>query len=208
MARYLSSKCRICRREATKMYLKGEKCYSDKCAIERRSYIPGEHGQRRRKISDYGVHLREKQKIKRTYGLLERQFRNYFKKAARMRGVTGENLLVLLERRLDNVVFRLGLAASRTEARQVVSHKQIMVNERSVNIPSFLVKPGDKIAVATKAREQLRIKGALDSALQRGLPTWVEMDAEKMAGVFHSYPDRSDLPVDFNENLVVELYSK
>nr|CRH06657.1 30S ribosomal protein S4 [Candidatus Magnetococcus massalia] len=208
MARYLGSKCRICRREATKLFLKGEKCFSDKCAIERRDYVPGQHGQRRRKISDYGLHLREKQKVKRTYGLLERQFRNYFKKAERMKGVTGENLLTLLERRLDNVVYRMGLAASRTEARQIVSHKQIMVNGVRVNVASYLCKPGDVIAVNEKSKDHLRIKGALESAMQRGLPSWVEMDANKLSGTFRSFPERSDLPADFNENLIVELYSK
>ncbi|MBF0187539.1 MAG: 30S ribosomal protein S4 [Magnetococcales bacterium] len=208
MARYLGSKCRICRREATKLFLKGEKCYSDKCAIENRGYPPGQHGQRRRKVSDYGVHLREKQKIKKTYGLLEKQFRNYFKKAESMRGVTGENLLVMLERRLDNVVYRMGMASSRTEARQVVSHRQIMVNDRMVNVPSYLVKPGDKIAVTTKAKEHLRIKSAIESALQRSIPAWVEVDAQALTGVFQNLPERSDLPSDFNENLIVELYSK
>ncbi|MBF0156521.1 MAG: 30S ribosomal protein S4 [Magnetococcales bacterium] len=208
MARYLGSKCRLCRRESNKLFLKGEKCFSDKCAVERRSYIPGQHGQRRRKVSDYGVHLREKQKIKRTYGLLEKQFRNYFAKASRMRGVTGENLLVLLERRLDNVVFRMGFSASRGEARQVVSHRRVLVNDKIVNIASYLVKPGDKVSIAPGAREQLRIKGALDSALRRGLPSWVEVDPAAFSGLFRATPDRSDLPSDFNENLVVELYSK
>ena len=208
MARYFGSKCRMCRREATKLFLKGEKCFSDKCAIERRNYGPGHHGQRRRKVSDYGNHLREKQKIKRTYGLLERQFRNCFKKAERMRGVTGENLLVLLERRLDNVVYRLGFSASRTEARQIVNHRHIHVNDQPVNIGSFLVKPGDKISVAPKGRAHLRIKGALDSAVSRGFPSWVEVNAKEMAGVFLSYPDRSELPEEYNENLIVELYSK
>ena len=208
MARYFGSKCRMCRREATKLFLKGEKCFSGKCAIERRNYIPGQHGQRRRKVSDYGNHLREKQKIKRTYGLLEKQFRNYFEMAERMRGVTGENLLVLLERRLDNVVYRLGFTASRTEARQVVSHSHILVNDQRVNIASYLVKPGDKVSVAEKARGHLRIKGALDSAVGRGLPSWVDVDAKEMSGIFVSLPDRSDLPAEYNENLIVELYSK
>lgn len=209
MARYLGSKCRLCRRETMKLFLKGDKCYSDKCAIERRSYPPGQHGQgRRRKISDYGVHLREKQKVKRTYGLLEKQFRNYFKKAERMQGVTGENLLVLLERRLDNVVFRLGFSASRDEARQVVGHKHIQVNDRQVNIPSYLVRPGDKITIAPKAREHLRVKAALDNALRRGIPSWLEVNPETMTGVFSQVPVRSDLPSDFNEQLIVELYSK
>ncbi len=208
MARYIGSKCRICRREMSKLYLKGEKCFSDKCAIERRNYIPGQHGQRRRKVSDYGLHLREKQKIKRTYGLLEKQFRNYFKKAERMQGVTGENLLTLLERRLDNVVYRMGFSASRTEARQVVGHKHVMVNDKLVNIPSFLVKPGDKVTVTSKAREHLRIKAAIEDAQQRSFPPWVDVDVTAMAGTYQNHPDRSDLPSDFNESLIVELYSK
>lgn len=208
MARYLESKCRLCRREGSKLFLKGERCFSDKCAIERRNYVPGQHGQRRRKISDYGVHLREKQKVKRVYGLLEGQFRNCFEDAERMQGVTGENLLILLERRLDNVVYRLGFAFSRVEARQIVSHGQIVVNGRKVNIPSYLVKPGDAVAVSSKAKDQLRIRSALDSALRRGIPSWLEVDNEKVSGVFRALPARSDLPSDFNENLIVELYSK
>ncbi len=208
MARYLDSKCRLCRREETKMFLKGERCFSDKCAVERRSYVPGQHGQRRRKISDYGVHLREKQKVKRIYGLLEKQFRNCFESAERMQGVTGENLLLLLERRLDNMVYRFGFAASRTEARQVVRHNLILVNGQRVNIPSYLVKVGDSISVTTQARTHIRIKGAMEGALRRGVPSWVEVDAEKMSGVLRAFPARSDLPSDFNENLIVELYSK
>ncbi|MBF0194284.1 MAG: 30S ribosomal protein S4 [Magnetococcales bacterium] len=208
MSRYFGSKCRMCRREASKLFLKGEKCFSDKCAIERRNYPPGIHGQRRRKVSDYGLHLREKQKIKRTYGLLESQFRNYFKKAERMQGVTGENLLLLLERRLDNVVFRLGFSCSRTEARQVVSHKQILVNGQVVNVASYMVKAGDKVSVRERNKANLRIKGALDNATRREIPSWVEVDPVAMAGTFVSYPDRSDLPAEYNENLIVELYSK
>ncbi|MEO5377124.1 MAG: 30S ribosomal protein S4 [Magnetococcus sp. DMHC-6] len=208
MARYLESKCRLCRTERAKLFLKGEKCLSDKCALERRNYGPGEHGQRRKKVSDYGLHLREKQKIKRIYGLLENQFHSYFVKAVRMRGVTGENLLQLLERRLDNVVYRLGCAVSRSEARQIVSHSQILVNDQLVNIASYLVKPGDRITIKPKAREHLRIRGSLEMALKRGLPSWLDMSLESMSGVFHSYPDRSDLPADYNEHLIVELYSK
>ncbi|OSM02472.1 putative 30S ribosomal protein S4 [Magnetofaba australis IT-1] len=154
------------------------------------------------------MHLREKQKVKKTYGLQEKQFRNYFEKAERMKGVTGENLLQLLERRLDNVVYRMGIAASRTEARQVVGHKHVSVNGKPVNIPSYLVKPGDVVAVRDGAKEHLRIKGALDAASRRGFPSWVEVDAGKQSGVFQSVPDRSDLPSDINENLIVELYSK
>lgn len=208
MARYFGSKCRLCRRETAKLFLKGEKCYSEKCAIERRNYGPGLHGQRRRKVSDYGLHLREKQKIKRTYCLLEKQFHSYFETAARMPGVTGENLLILLERRLDNIVYRLGFSASRSEARQVVSHKQILVNGSQVNVSSYLVKPGDKIAVVERSKGHLRIKGALDSAMRRSFPSWLEVDPVAMSGTFLSYPDRADLPADYNENLIVELYSK
>ncbi|MBF0157990.1 MAG: 30S ribosomal protein S4 [Magnetococcales bacterium] len=208
MARYLESKCRLCRREGTKLFLKGERCFSDKCAVERRNYVPGQHGQRRRKVSDYGLHLREKQKVKRVYGLVEGQFRNCFEDAERMPGVTGENLLVLLERRLDNVIFRLGFSASRTEARQIVSHGQILVNGHKVNIPSYLVKPGDAIAVSARAKDHLRIRGSIESAQRRGIPSWLELDSEKVTGVFRALPARSDLPSDFNENLIVELYSK
>lgn len=208
MARYIGSKCRICRRENTKLFLKGEKCFGSKCAIERRAYPPGQHGQRRRKVSDYGNHLREKQKVRRSYGLLEKQFRNLFQKAERMPGITGENLLFLLERRLDNVVFRLGFSASRDEARQVVSHKHIHVNGKPVNIPSYQVSPGDQISVRPKYREHLRIKGALDNAVKRGLPNWLEVDSNTMSGIFRNIPERADLPSDFNENLIVELYSK
>ena len=208
MARYFGSKCRLCRRESTKLFLKGEKCYSAKCAMERRNYGPGVQGQRRRKVSDYGLHLREKQKIKRTYGLLEKQFRSYFAKAARMDGVTGENLLVLLERRLDNVVYRLGLSASRSEAHQVVSHRHVLVNGRMVNIGSYLVKPGDTISITPSAKNQIRIKGAMDNASRRGFPGWLDVDSTNLSGVFRSLPDRADLPAEYNENLIVELYSK
>ncbi len=208
MARYFGSKCRLCRRETAKLFLKGEKCFSDKCAIERRNYGPGLHGQRRRKVSDYGIHLREKQKIKRTYCLLEKQFHSYFEKAARMPGVTGENLLVLLERRLDNIVYRLGFSASRSEARQIVSHKQIRVNGSRINVSSYLVKPGDKIAVDEQCKGHLRIKGAMESAMRRSFPSWLEVDPVALSGVFLAYPDRADLPADYNENLIVELYSK
>lgn len=208
MARYLGSKCRICRREGVKLFLKGDKCFSNKCSFDRRGYAPGQHGQRRRKVSDYAVHLREKQKVKRSYGLLEKQFHNLFKKAERMSGVTGENLLVLLERRLDNIVYRMGFAASRSEARQIVRHKQIMVNGKVVNIPSFLVKSGDKIAVRESARGHLRIKSAVDNAQKRICPSWIEVEGSSFSGLMKAFPDRSELPADYNENLIVELYSK
>lgn len=208
MARNLDPKCRQCRREGEKLFLKGEKCFTDKCAVERRSYAPGQHGQKNSRLSDYGVQLREKQKVRRTYGILERQFRlNYFE-ADRQRGVTGENLLQLLESRLDNVTYRMGFGASRSESRQIVRHNAILVNGRRVNIPSYIVKPGDVVEVAEKAKSQLRIKGALEAAEQRGFPEWVEVDVKGFKGVFKAKPMRSELPATINEHLVVELYSK
>lgn len=208
MARNLDPKCRQCRREGEKLFLKGEKCFTDKCAVERRSYAPGQHGQKNSRLSDYGVQLREKQKVRRTYGILERQFRlNYFE-ADRQRGVTGENLLQLLESRLDNVTYRMGFGASRSESRQIVRHNGILVNGRRVNIPSYIVKPGDVVEVAEKAKSQLRIKGALAAAEQRGFPEWVEVDVKGFKGVFKAKPIRSELPATINEHLVVELYSK
>lgn len=208
MARNLDPKCRQCRREGEKLFLKGEKCFTDKCAVERRSYAPGQHGQKNTRLSDYGVQLREKQKVRRTYGVLERQFRlNYFE-ADRQRGVTGENLLQLLESRLDNVTYRMGFGASRSESRQIVRHNGILVNGRRVNIPSYIVKPGDVVEVAEKAKSQLRIKGALAAAEQRGFPEWVEVDVKGFKGVFKAKPIRSELPATINEHLVVELYSK
>ena len=208
MAKYTDSKCRLCRREGAKLFLKGEKCYSPKCAFEKRSFPPGQHGQRRLRLSDYALQLREKQKLRRTYGVLERQFSNYFKEAARMKGSTGELLLQLLESRLDNVVYRMGFAASRSEARQVVRHNSILVNGRRVNIPSYKVKPEDVVAATEKGREQLRVKAALEAGEQRGLVDWVEVDRNKFEGVFKHVPERSDLSPDINEHLVVELYSK
>jgi small subunit ribosomal protein S4 len=208
VARNLDPKCRQCRREGEKLFLKGEKCFTDKCAVERRSYAPGQHGQKNSRLSDYGVQLREKQKVRRLYGILERQFRlNYFK-ADSQRGVTGENLLQLLESRLDNVTYRMGFGASRSESRQIVRHNAILVNGRRVNIPSYLVKPGDVVEVAEKAKKQLRIKGALEAAEQRGFPEWVEVDVKGFKGTFKAKPMRSELPATINEHLVVELYSK
>ncbi len=208
MARYIGSKCRLCRREGVKLFLKGEKCYTSKCAIEKRSFAPGQHGQRRTRLTDYAIQLREKQKLRRIYGILERQFRSYYEEADRRKGSTGENLLKLLEGRLDNVVYRMGFAASRTEARQLVRHNGISVNGQKVNIPSYQVKPNDTVAVSAKANEQLRIKAALDFAKQRGFVDWIDVDTTKMEGKFKSVPERSDLPAEINENLVVELYSK
>ena len=209
MARNLDAKCRQCRREGEKLFLKGEKCYTEKCAIERRSYAPGQHGQKSgQRLSGYGTQLREKQKIRRIYGVLERQFRLVYKKAEARRGVTGENLLALLESRLDTVCFRMGFGASRTEARQVVRHNGIMVNGKRVNIPSYQVKPGDVVQVAERAKSHLRIKGASEAAESRGFPEWVEVDIKGLKGTYKSMPQRADLPPTINESLVVELYSK
>lgn len=208
MARDIGPKCRQCRREGEKLFLKGEKCFSGKCAIEKRPFPPGQHGQRRTRLSDYAVQLREKQKLRRSYGILERQFRNYYKRADRLKGSTGENLLQLLESRLDNVVYRMGFGASRAESRQLVRHNAITLNGHKMNIPSSQVKSGDKIALIEKAKSQLRIKGAMDMAQQRGFAEWLEVDVNKMEGVYKDVPERSDLPSDINEHLVVELYSK
>ncbi|MDY6847861.1 MAG: 30S ribosomal protein S4 [Geoalkalibacter sp.] len=209
MARYTGSVCRFCRRETTKLFLKGDRCHTDKCAIERRNYAPGQHGQGRIKVSDYGTQLREKQKMKRTYGLLEGQFRAYFKRADRMKGVTGENLLILLERRLDSIVYRLGFATSRNEARQLVRHNHFKVNGRKVNIPSFLVRPGDVIELREKSREVTRVNEALDGVMRRGVPSWLELDRPAFKGSLKSLPVREELTTPaFQEKLVVELYSK
>lgn len=208
MARYIGSKCRLCRREGEKLFLKGEKCYTSKCPVENRPFPPGQHGQRRTRLSDYARQLREKQKLRRIYGVLERQFRLYYKEADRRKGSTGENLLQLLESRLDNVVYRMGFGVSRTEARQLVRHNGVRVNGNKTNIPSYQVKPGDVITVSEKAKEQLRIKSAIDVAQQRGLAEWIEVDANKLEGVFKAAPERGELPAEINEQLVVELYSK
>lgn len=208
MARNLDPKCRQCRREGEKLFLKGEKCMSDKCAIERRNQAPGQHGAKQTRLSDYGTQLREKQKIRRIYGVLEGQFRLTYASADRRKGVTGENLLQLLEARLDSVAYRMGFGASRTEARQVVRHNGIMVNGRRVNIPSYSVKPGDVVEVAEKAKSHLRVKAAVEAAVGRGFPEWVEVDAKAMKGTFKALPQRSELPSTINEHLVIELYSK
>ena len=208
MAKYIGAKCRQCRREGGKLFLKGEKCFTSKCPIESRPFPPGQHGQKRARLSDYALQLREKQKLRRVYGVLERQFRNYYAEAARIKGSTGEKLLQLLESRLDSVVYRMGFGASRTEARQLVRHNAITLNGRKMNIPSHQVKPGDVIAVADKAREQLRIKGAVEVTEQRGFVEWVDVDAKKLQGTYKHLPERSELPSDINEHLVVELYSK
>ncbi|MGH8766197.1 MAG: 30S ribosomal protein S4 [Burkholderiales bacterium] len=209
MARDLDAKCRQCRREGEKLFLKGEKCFTDRCAVERRGYAPGQHGQKSgSRLSDFGKQLREKQKLRRTYGVLERQFRRTYAEAARSKGVTGERLLQLLETRLDNVAYRMGFGASRTEARQVVRHNGIRVNGKRVNIPSYLVRPGDVIEVAGKAKAQLRIKASSEAAEGRGVPEWMEVDAKALKGTFKSLPARADLPSTVNESLIIELYSK
>ncbi|MGD9055318.1 MAG: 30S ribosomal protein S4 [Desulfobacterales bacterium] len=209
MSRYKDSVCRHCRRENLKLYLKGDRCYSDKCAFDRRSYPPGEHGERRgRKISDYGIQLREKQKVKRMYGLSEKQFHLFFERAEAQRGVTGTNLLVLLERRLDNVVYRLGFANSRTQGRQFVLHNHFLVNGKKVNIPSFLVKKGDSIEVKEKSKKIAAISDSLEAVVRRGIPQWLELEKEKHKGVVTGFPVREDLTMPIQEQLVVELYSK
>ena len=209
MARNLDPKCRQCRREGEKLFLKAEKCFTEKCAIEKRNYPPGQHGQRRSsRLSDYGVQLREKQKLRRIYGVLEKQFRSYYAEADRKKGITGENLLQMLESRLDNVTYKMGLGGSRSEARQIVRHNSILVNGKRVNIPSYQVQPGDNITVSDKSKDQLRIKSALEAAVERGLPEWLEVDVKKLTGTFKNRPERDDLPSTINESLVVELYSK
>ncbi|HZP41375.1 MAG TPA: 30S ribosomal protein S4 [Candidatus Binatia bacterium] len=208
MARYTGAVCRQCRREGLKLFLKGERCYTDKCAIERRNYPPGEHGQARPKFSEYSIQLREKQKLKRIYGVFERQFRRYFEMADRGRGVTGETLLQILERRLDNIVYRLGFATSRAEARQLVRHGHFRVNGRKVDIPSYLVRPGDVVTVRERSRQVARIQEALELAQRRGVPDWLEVSPEAFTGTVKAIPARSDLTMPINEKLVVELYSK
>lgn len=209
MSRYKDSVCRHCRRENLKLYLKGDRCYSDKCAFDRRSYPPGEHGERRgRKISDYGIQLREKQKVKRMYRLSEKQFHLFFERAEGQRGVTGTNLLVLLERRLDNVVYRLGFANSRTQGRQFVLHNHFLVNGKKVNIPSFLVKRGDSVEVKEKSKKIAAISDSLEAVVRRGIPQWLELEKEKHKGVVTGFPVREDLTMPIQEQLVVELYSK
>ncbi len=206
MARYIGPKCKLSRREGTDLFLKsGVRALESKCKAET---APGQHGARRGRLSDYGVQLREKQKVRRIYGVLEKQFRNYYKEAARLKGATGENLLQLLESRLDNVVYRMGFGATRSEARQLVSHKAILVNGSAVNVPSYQVQPGDVVSVREKAKKQLRVQSALALAAQRGEPEWIEMNADKLEGVFKARPDRQELSSEINENLIVELYSK
>ncbi|TCO71419.1 30S ribosomal protein S4 [Chromatocurvus halotolerans] len=206
MARYIGPKCKLSRREGTDLFLKsGVRSLDSKCKPES---VPGQHGARRGRLSDYGVQLREKQKVRRMYGVLEKQFRNYYKEAARLKGATGENLLQLLESRLDNVVYRMGFGSTRSESRQLVAHKAILVNGKTVNIASYQVQPGDVVAVREKAKKQLRVQAALALAGQRGEPEWMEVSVEKLEGIFKAAPERQELSSEINENLIVELYSK
>ena len=208
MARYKDSVCRLCRRENLKLFLKGERCYTDKCAIERRNYPPGQHGQARKKFSEYSIQLREKQKVKRMYGLLENQFRRTFAQAARTKGITGETLLVLLVRRLDNVAYRLGFAGSRAEARLLVRHGHVLVNGQKVNIPSYIVRVGDVVSVKERSRQITRVLSAMEGAQRRGVPDWAELDRDTCSGRIKLLPTRSDITMPINEKLIVELYSK
>lgn len=208
MARYTGPSCRLCRRENIELSLKGERCFTDKCAMKRRAYPPGQHGQGRTKVSEYGMQLREKQKVRRIYGLLEKQFRGYFEKADRMKGVTGENLLFLLERRLDNVIYRLGFASSRTEARQLVRHGHFVVNGRKVNIPSFQVRQGAIIELREKSRKIVAINESLEAVVRRGIPQWLELEKDAYRGTMKALPVREDITTPIQEQLIVELYSK
>lgn len=208
MARYTSANCKLCRRENMKLFLKGERCYKEKCAFEKKEYAPGQHGKIRKKLSDYGVQLREKQKVKRMYGVLESQFRRYFEKAVAINGITGEVLLQFLERRLDNVVYRAGFASSRKEARQMVLHAHFTVDGRTVNIPSFLVKPGMALEVRSGSKEHGRIVESLETAAGRGIPEWITLDKQNFKANVLRMPERTDIAYDIQESLIVELYSK
>ncbi|SPD72260.1 30S ribosomal subunit protein S4 [uncultured Desulfobacterium sp.] len=209
MARYTGSSCRLCRRENLRLFLKGDRCYGGKCAFERRAYGPGQHGQRRgAKYSDYKIQLREKQKVKRIYGILEKQFRGYYYQAERQKGITGTNLLVLLESRLDNTVYRMGFASSRTQARQLVRHNHFLVNGIKVNIPSYKMKSGDKVEIREASRKVPAIVEAMETVVRRGIPTWIEVDKEKFVGTLVALPNRQELTIPIHEQLIVELYSK
>ena len=209
MSRYRGSVCRLCRRENLKLFLKGDRCYSDKCAFDRRSYPPGQHGQRRgRKISDYGIQLREKQKVKRIYGLSEKQFRLFFERADKQKGITGTNLLIMLERRLDNVVYRLGFVNSRAQGRHFVRHNHFLINGRKVNIPSYIIKIGEVVEVREKSHKNQAIGDALDAVVRRGVPQWLDLEKEGLKGIIKGFPTREDLTTPIQEQLIVELYSK
>ena len=208
MARYKESVCRLCRREGVKLYLKADRCYTDKCAVVKRAYAPGQHGQRRKKSSEYGLQLREKQKARRFYGILEKQFRNYFFEADRQKGIAGENLVRLLERRLDNVIYRLGLAGSRPEARQLVRHGHVTVNDKKVDIPSYLLKVGDEIAIRDKSKSSTKFKEIAEAAVHKSSPPWLEVDKENLRGRVVAMPNREDIDVPLEEHLIVEKYSR
>jgi len=209
LARYRGSSCRLCRRENLKLFLKGDRCYGDKCSFERRAYVPGQHGQRRGgKQSDYRIQLREKQKVKRIYGVLESQFRGYYYRAEKRKGITGTSLLILLECRLDNIVYRMGFAASRNQARQLVRHNHFLVNNRKVNIPSYLVKPGDMIGAKEKSKKVSQIVEATETVVRRGIPDWIEVEKEEIRGKLKALPKREDLTMPIQEQLIIELYSK
>jgi len=208
VARYTGPRCRLCRREGSKLFLKGDRCFSEKCAFERRSYAPGQHGKGRVKVSDYGLRLREKQRVRRIYGVKESQFRRYFEIADRQKGVTGTNLLVLLERRLDNVVYRLGFADSRSQARQLVKHGHFLVNGRRVDIPSYQVRVGDEIKVREKSKDIVPIVQAIEAVARRGVPDWLELDADNRKGVVKAMPERSHITMPIQEQYIVEFYSK
>jgi small subunit ribosomal protein S4 len=208
MARYIGPVCKLCRRENTKLFLKGERCYTDKCSFDRRPYPPGVHGQRRAKVTEYGIRLREKQKVRRIYGLLERQYRRYFGMADRQKGVTGAQLLIALERRLDSVCYRMGLAATRTDARQLVRHKHVEVNGHVVDVPSYLVRTGDKIAIREASKKHLRIQSALEVASRRERPEWIEFDRDNLTGSIRMLPERDAITLPIEEQLIVEFYSR
>jgi small subunit ribosomal protein S4 len=208
VAKYTEAKCRLCRRQGEKLFLKGEKCFSAKCAIEKRGFPPGQHGKRRTRLTDYAIQLREKQKVRRIYGVLEKQFRRYYQEASRRKGSSGENLLQLLECRLDNILYRMGVGASRSESRQLVRHNAVTINGRKVNIPSYQVQANDVIAVTGAAVKQLRIQASMQFSQQQGGCEWLDVDPEKLQAVFKGAPERSDLPAEINEHLIVELYSK
>ena len=208
MGRYIESVCKMCRREGMKLFLKGNRCYSDKCAFERRSYAPGQHGQGRGKATAYATQLREKQRVKRIYGIMESQFHGYFKKAERLRGITGENLLMLLERRLDNVAYRLGFASSRNDARQLILHRHVLINGKRVNIPSYIVKPGEIVEIKEKSRNKARLNESLEAVERRGVPQWLELDKANYKGTVKVMPKRDDITMPIQEQLIVELYSK
>ena len=208
MARYIGPVCRLCRREGMKLFLKGERCYTDKCSFDRRPYPPGMHGQRRSKVTEFGVRMREKQKVRRIYGLLERQFAGYFEEADRQKGVTGQNLLSLLERRLDSVVYRLGFGATRTDSRQLVRHKHVQVNGKTVNIPSFLVRPGDKVTIREASKGIVRVAAALEVAARREQPEWLYLDRDNLIGTVRMMPNREAITLPISEQLIVEFYSR